>query len=99
LCLGYAYHLICMPTSDWLTCLSSDWLILVNSQNLILAKKLYCLCMRGGQWKPAPPCNSTFGFPQEITTISETGTDIITKGLKTGRCYPEGPSESVRSQR
>jgi hypothetical protein len=37
--MGYAYHLICMPTSDWLTCLSSDWLILVNSQNLILAKK------------------------------------------------------------
>jgi hypothetical protein len=45
--IGYAYHLICMPTSDWLTCLSSDWLtclssdwlILVNSQNLILAKK------------------------------------------------------------
>ena len=45
--MGYAYHLICMPTSDWLTSLSSDWLtslssdwlILVNSQNLILAEK------------------------------------------------------------
>ena len=53
--MGYAYHLICMPTSDWLTCLSSDWLTclssdwltclssdwltFVNSQNLTLAKE------------------------------------------------------------
>jgi hypothetical protein len=51
-------------SSDWLTSLSSDWLILVSSQNLILAKKLYCLCMRGGQQKPAPPCSGTSGFPQ-----------------------------------
>jgi hypothetical protein len=51
-------------SSDWLTFLSSDWLILVNSQNLILAKELYCLCMCGGQRKPAPPCNGTCGFPQ-----------------------------------
>ena len=79
LCMGYAYHLICMPTSDWLTCLSFDWLtcfssdwltslsydwlILVNSQKFILAKELYCLCVRGGQQKPAPPCNGTCGFP------------------------------------
>jgi hypothetical protein len=31
LCLGYAYHLICMPTSDWLTFLSSDWLTSLSS--------------------------------------------------------------------
>jgi hypothetical protein len=62
LCMGYAYHLICMPTSDWLTslssnwltCLSSDWLTSLSSDCLILKtsswqKKLYCLCMRGGQ--------------------------------------------------
>jgi hypothetical protein len=53
----------------WLVNVSLIWLVnfsliwLVNSQNLILAKKLYCLCMCGGQRKPAPPCNSTCGFP------------------------------------
>jgi hypothetical protein len=46
LCMGYAYHLICM-SHIWLVNMSLIWL--VNSQNLILAKKLYCLCMRGGQ--------------------------------------------------
>jgi hypothetical protein len=76
--MGYAYHLICMPISDWLTSLSSDWLtslssgwltslssdwlILVNSQNLILSEKTL-LCMHGGQWYQAPPCNGTCGFP------------------------------------
>jgi hypothetical protein len=29
--MGYAYHLICIPTSDWLTCLSSDWLTCLSS--------------------------------------------------------------------
>jgi hypothetical protein len=54
--MGYAYHLICMPTSDWLTSLSSDWLTCFSSDWLILKssswqkKKLYCLCMPGGQW-------------------------------------------------
>jgi hypothetical protein len=51
--MGYAYHLICMPTSDWLTCLSSDWLILVDSQNLILGEKNFtasvCMVASGGQ--------------------------------------------------
>jgi hypothetical protein len=63
--MGYAYHLICMPTSDWLTSLSSDWLtslsfdwlILVNSQNLILAKKNFtayvCVVASGSQHHPA----------------------------------------------
>jgi hypothetical protein len=34
--MDYAYHLICMPTSDWLTCLSSDWLTCLSSDWLIL---------------------------------------------------------------
>jgi hypothetical protein len=29
-----------------------------------LAKKLYYLSMRDGQWKPVPSYNSTCGFPQ-----------------------------------
>jgi hypothetical protein len=75
--IGYAWVMLttlfaCL-TSDWLTSLSSDWLILVNSQNLILAKKLYCLCMRGGQWKPAPPCNGTCGFPHLGPSINPRG--------------------------
>jgi hypothetical protein len=41
-------------SSDWLTCLSSDWLTCLSSDWLILKtsswqKRLYCLCMRGGQ--------------------------------------------------
>jgi hypothetical protein len=65
LCMSYAYHLICMHTSDlltslssdWLTSLSSDWLILVNSQNLILAKKNFtayvCMVASSSQRHPA----------------------------------------------
>jgi hypothetical protein len=71
---GLVMHGLCLPphlhVCIWLVNLSLIWLVnlsliwLVNSQNLILAKELYCLCMRGGQRKPAPPCNGTCGFPQ-----------------------------------
>ena len=36
LCMGYAYHLICMPISVWLTSLSSDWLTSLSSDWIIL---------------------------------------------------------------
>jgi hypothetical protein len=77
-------------SSDWLTWFSSDWLILVNSQNLILAKELYCLCMRGGQRKPAPHCNGTCGLPHRnissksqgvrLTGVSDCGPILVCVG-------------------
>jgi hypothetical protein len=59
--IGYAYHLICMPTSDWLTCLSSDWLTCLSSDWLILKTSSWrknftayvCMVASGSQHHPA----------------------------------------------
>jgi hypothetical protein len=43
--MGYACHLICMPTSDWSTSLSCDWLTSLSSDWLtcLLSDWLTCL--------------------------------------------------------
>jgi hypothetical protein len=46
--IGYAwviYHLICMPTSDWLTCLSSDWLTCLSSDWLTCLSSDWLTCL------------------------------------------------------
>jgi hypothetical protein len=60
--MGYAYHLICMPTSDWLTSLLSDWLTCLSSDWLILKTSSWqkenftayvCVVASGSQRHPA----------------------------------------------
>jgi hypothetical protein len=43
--MGYAYHLICMPTSDWLTCFSSDWLTSLSFDWLTCLSSDWLTCL------------------------------------------------------
>jgi hypothetical protein len=68
--MGYAYHLICMPTSDWLTCLSSDWLTLKTSSRQKNFTAYVCVVANGNQHHPA---TGTCGFPHILARLVNGG--------------------------
>ena len=69
--MGYAYHLICMPTSDWLTSLSSDWLTCLSSDWLTCLSSDW-LILKTSSWQKTLLHMYTLGVYPNLCVVARS---------------------------